>query len=326
MSQETNSEQHAADLAQEMGTPVQQPAPQPKKKNYTIRWVILIVVLLLICGGGYAILSYQKANSQEQLMYNTLENNDNPQDYLDFLEQFPQSEYVPEVKKRLAKLEDMLDRWKQIAMSDNVKDFINFKSDYADSKYVRLCEVKIDSLDFVTAQREGTPEAFARYVSLHPDGRYASEASIAEGTLRDQEITPEDRDQIMTLLNNFFEGFGTCDEMKITTNITSTMSRFLSKEDANKVVVMQTIKGMFNEHILSCQFIINRDINITCTKEGADRTYSATFTVDQHIERDNDGKTFGQYNCTATITPQLLISSLTMSEMSRDKTSSSQSN
>ena len=47
--------------------------------------------------------------------------------------------------------------------------------------------------------------------------------------------------------------------------------------------------------------------------------FTATFTVDQHIQRDNEGKTFGSYNCTATLTPQYLISSLTMSETSANR-------
>lgn len=303
-----------------------QPVPQPKKKRNTARWIILIMVLLLICAGGFTIFHFQRASSQEKLMYYTLENNDNPQDYRDFIEQFPESDYLPDVKQRLAKIEEMLDEWKRIAMSDNVKDFIDFKGKYDDPKFTRLCELKIDSLDFASAQLEGTPEAFVRYLSQHPDGRYASEASIAEGTLRDQEISPEDRDLIMSMLDNFFDGFGSLDEMKITTNITSEMDRFLSKENANKVVVMQTIRAMFNEHIISCTFRINRDIKISCQTQGTERTYTATFTVDQHIERDNDGKTFGQYSCTAVITPQLLISSLTMNELSRETSQTDEAN
>ena len=54
---------------------------------------------------------------------------------------------------------------------------------------------------------------------------------------------------------------------------------------------------------------------------GADNqpVYTAVFSVDQHIQRDNEGKTFGSYKATAIITSQLLISSLTMQEISASR-------
>ncbi|MBQ5880547.1 MAG: hypothetical protein IIW61_02915, partial [Bacteroidaceae bacterium] len=46
-------------------------------------------------------------------------------------------------------------------------------------------------------------------------------------------------------------------------------------------------------------------------------TYHASFSIDQHIERDNDGKTYGQYAAEATFDNRYLITSFTMSEVSR---------
>ena len=243
-----------------------------------------------------------------------LENNDNPQDYRDFLEKYPNSEHANEVRQRLNTLEAMLSKWQSISLSDNVNDFINFKNTYSDIQYGRLCDIKIDSLDYITAQKLGTPEAFQRYLDAHPDGRYASEASIAQGTLRDQEVSDDERIQIMNIVTDFYNGFAAQDESKICTNIASTMKTFLHQHNASKATVLSTIQGMFNEHIQSVQFTVNRDFQI---KKNSNGSYIATFSVDQHIERDNEGKTFGQYKCSAEIDTQLLITSLTMDEISR---------
>lgn len=292
----------------------QAPALQPKN-NKKRNWIIAtIVILLLIIGGASYYIISSNAASQEEMAYEVLENNDNPQDYRDFLEKYPNSEHANEVRQRLNTLEAMLSKWQSISLSDNVNDFINFKNTYSDIQYGRLCDIKIDSLDYITAQKLGTPEAFQRYLDAHPDGRYASEASIAQGTLRDQEVSDDERIQIMNIVTDFYNGFAAQDESKICTNIASTMKTFLHQHNASKATVLSTIQGMFNEHIQSVQFTVNRDFQI---KKNSNGSYIATFSVDQHIERDNEGKTFGQYKCSAEIVPQLLITSLTMDEISR---------
>ena len=292
----------------------QAPATQPKN-NKKRNWIIAtIVILLLVIGGASYYIISSNAASQEEMAYEVLENNDNPQDYRDFLEKYPNSEHADEVRQRLNTLEAMLSRWQSIALSDNVNDFINFKNTYTDIQYGRLCDIKIDSLDYITAQKLGTPEAFQRYLDAHPDGRYASEASIAQGTLRDQEVGEDERLQIMNVVTDFYNGFAAQDESKICSNIASTMKAFLHQHNASKATVLSTIQGMFNEHIQNVQFTVNRDFQI---KKNSNGNYIATFSVDQHIERDNDGKTFGQYKWSAEIDPQLLITSLTMDEISR---------
>lgn len=294
-------------------------SPTGKKNKKTVYIIVGIVCVIAAILVGYFLISNRLNNSDEEAAYEILKDNDNPEDYRAYLAQFPNGAHADEVRQSLSKLEAMLAQWQTIALSDNVNDFINFKNTYSDAQYNRFCDIKIDSLDFVRAQREGTEEAFQRYLDVHPDGRYASEASIAKGTLQDQEVTSDDRAQIVQTLTTFFEGFSSQNEETICANITATMKNFLSRQNATKAIVVQTIKGMYNEHILSCQFVVNRDIQIQRTpgKNGAEGSYKVTFTVDQHIQRDNEGKTFGSYQCVAELTPQMLISSLTMTEISQ---------
>lgn len=298
------------------------PAPQKRKSHKKLYITLAILLLILLAAGAYYAVSTHLSASDEQMAYEILENNNNPQDYEDYLEKYPDGEHAEEVRQRLAKLEMMLDRWKSIQLSENVNDFINFKNTYNDAQFARLCDIKIDSLDFVRAQSEGTEEAFARYLSIHPEGRYASEASVAQGEIRDQEITIEDRDQIMRVIIDFYKGFESQDDVLICSNITATMSNFLSLKNATKAQVLTSIKKMFHEHIQSCSFQVNRDVDIVrhTGKDEKSSSYIVTFTVDQHIQRDDDNpKTFASYQCTAEVNSQLLISSLTMNELSSNK-------
>lgn len=294
------------------------PSQTPNKKSKAPLIITIIVVVLLLIGGGVYFYVSNNAAHEEEMAYEVLENNNNPQDYEDFLQNYPNSEHADEVRSRLQKLQDMLSKWNSIALSDDVNDFVNFKEQFTDPQYSRLCDIKIDSLDFITAQRVNTPEAFQLYLDNHPDGRYASEASVAQGSLREQEVTETDREQITEVLTDFFNGFANRDESKICANISSTMTTFLHQHNATKADVLSKINAMFNDHIQGCQFNVNRDIQITRKNDSSGNAmFNITFTVDQHISRDNEGKTFGQYKCVAAMNAQMLITSLTMQEISQ---------
>lgn len=309
-SQQDTNEQ-AISKKQELSTSAEM-SQHPQRNKKALYIIIAIIVALLIGGGAWFVIS-RDAASQEELAYEVLENNDTPEDYQEFLNKYPNSEHADEVRQRLAKLEEMLAKWHSIALSDQVSDFVSFKDTYTSVQYGRLCDIKIDSLDFINAQRQGTPEAYQRYLDAHPDGRYTSEASIAQGTLHDQEVTEQDQQQIMAIVTDFYNGFSSLDDNRICSNIASTMKQFLKHKNATKSTVLSTIHGMFNEHIQKCQFVVNRDFKIK--RNGDD--FFVTFTVDQHIERDNEGKTFGQYKCTAVISSQMLFTSLVMDEISQ---------
>ncbi len=282
-------------------------------------YIIIAIIVIALLGGVCYFVSSQKAANQEEMAYEVLENNDNPDDYRDFLEKYPNSAYADEVRQRLTKLEEMIDKWRSIAMSDNVNDFKDFKNTYSDVQYGRLCDIKIDSLDYITAQKLGTAEAYQQYLNAHPDGRYASEASIAQGSIHDQEVTDADRSQIANILTDFYNGFAAEDDDKICMNIAATMTTFLHQKNASKATVLNIIHGMFNEDIKGCQFNVNRDLQVKRKADTANgESFVATFTVDQHIQRDDEGKTYGQYRCVAEINSQMLITSLTMQEISKN--------
>lgn len=293
-----------------------QTAPQPKKSHKTLI-VVLCIIGLLAIGATVAVVTLNRSSSEERLAYEVLENNDNPQDYKDFLDKYPNSDRAQEVRERLQILENMLRKWESIALSGRVRDFEDFKQTYSNTHLLHLCDLKIDSLDFIQAQQVGTQEAFGEYLRKHPDGQYASEASVAQGNLRDMEVTDEDCERIASVLVDFFHGFESQDETAVCSNITATMKTFLHQKNATKATVISTIKNMFHEHILSCQFNVNRDMEIS-RKAGSTGGFTATFTLDQYIDRDNEGKTFGSYRCVAELTPQLLIESLTMEEISKN--------
>lgn len=302
---------------QETAAPQQTPKKKGKKTTIVVCSIIAVVLLM---GGAAAWFFYtaQKNAENEHTDYEILENNYDTADYEKFLEQYPNSEHAAEVTERLARLKSMAAAWAAIDLSGSKTDFVSFKNRYRDERYDLMCDMKIDSLDWVEAGRIGTERAYMFYLSLHPDGRYATDAAIAAGTIRGSKPDLAECAQIEETLNHFFAGFSQNDEEAYCPFIAPVMTQFLQKKNATKADVVQIIGGMFNEHITGCTFILNGDYDITKvqTLEGDD-TYRVAFSVDQRIERDNEGKTFGSYTATAELNAQFMLTALTMKEVSR---------
>ena len=297
-----------------------QPPIGPKKKN-TALWIGIAAAFLIlaIAVGGYIIANSENKQVDEVTAYTALSESHSSKDYQAFLDQFPNSKFAADVRERMTKLLELEGAWNTIVNSSNPDDFANFKSKYNDDFYAKLADNKIDSLDFAKAQTAGTPAAFANYLQIHPEGRYTAEAQAAQSNAEALTITSDERSQVSETLNQFFSAFSENNQSEIAANITPVMTVFLGKKNATKAVVMSTIADMFNEHIQECRFNVGNGINITKKASNNGTIYSVDFSVDQYIERDNPGKTFGSYKAHAEINSNFVLSALTMKQISEKK-------
>ena len=314
--QQFNATQTPAPGAPAPGFPGGQP-PVPKKRNPWIYVIIALCILIpaAVAGGFYFYVNQQES---EQEAYELLNNNETIEDYENYLNRYPNSHHADEVRERLNKLRTMYGDWQRIANSSYASDFERFRENYPQSLLVKQCELKIDSLDWETAKKLNTPEALADYMEKHPDGRYAQDASQVQNTLEKSIVTPEERSQISSAFHGFFQAFGENDNASLFTYITPTMTQFLSKKNATKADVGDIINRTYSSDIENCSFVVNDDYQIKkAVDEQGNTTYTVSFSVDQHIERTGEGKTFGSYTVNATLNGEMKISSLTMKEISR---------
>ena len=314
--QQFNATQTPSSGAPTPGFPGGQP-PVRKKRNPWIYVIIALCILIpaAVAGGFYFYLNQQVS---EQEAYELLNNNETIEDYENYLNRYPSSHHADEVRERLQKLRTMYGDWQRIANSSYASDFERFRQNYPQSLLVKQCELKIDSLDWETAKKLNTPEALADYMEKHPDGRYAQDASQVQNTLEKSIVTPEERSQISSAFHGFFQAFGENDNASLFTYITPTMTQFLSKKNATKADVGDIINRTYSSDIENCSFVVNDDYQIKkAVDEQGNTTYTVSFSVDQHIERTGEGKTFGSYTVNATLNGEMKISSLTMKEISR---------
>ena len=314
--QQFNATQTPSSGAPTPGFPGGQP-PVRKKRNPWIYVIIALCILIpaAVAGGFYFYVNQQVS---EQEAYDLLNNNETIEDYENYLNRYPSSHHADEVRERLQKLRTMYGDWQRIANSSYASDFERFRQNYPQSLLVKQCELKIDSLDWETAKKLNTPEALADYMEKHPDGRYAQDASQVQNTLEKSIVTPEERSQISSAFHGFFQAFGENDNASLFTYITPTMTQFLSKKNATKADVGDIINRTYSSDIENCSFVVNDDYQIKkAVDEPGNTTYTVSFSVDQHIERTGEGKTFGSYTVNAILNGEMKISSLTMKEISR---------
>lgn len=288
------------------------------KRSKVIGLSVAFVLLAAVIGGGYWYYTNTQNHADEEAAYACLEGNESPADYEAYLEAWPEGPRADEVRERLEALQTMLTQWRSILVGGRQRDFELFRQNYPQSTLAHQCDLKIDSLDWSDASLAATPEAVERYLKLHPEGRFVSEASIMQSQLADATASPEEQFLAEQAIASFFRAFGAGDAENVFTHITPTMSRFLSKTNATKADVADIMERTRGEHIQSCHFVMGDDytVNKVRSAEG-EWQYNVSFSVDQHIQRDNEGKTFGSYTAEAIVTSQFKLTSLTMHEVSR---------
>lgn len=293
------------------------PPPIPPKKHTWVYILVVGIILAAIVGLGAVYYFYQSSQSEDKA-YVLLEGNENVQDYEDYLKNFPNGPHTEEVRQRLEELKTMYADWTRIQNSEYATDFERFKESHPTSTLVKQADMKIDSLDWVTAQKLNTPEAMEEYLDKHPEGRYISEAGIAQNELANTQVSDAERQGISESLNGFFQAFANNDEASLFTYITPTMTQFLSKRNATKADVGNIVKNTYSEDIENCSFVLNNDYQITKSVSSDGKVaYKVSFSVDQHIQRSGEGKTFGSYTANATLTGEFKLSALTLKEISR---------
>lgn len=155
-----------------------------KRKQRSPRWIgwtiALVIMIVCITCAVFGYCHYKNVVHEEQEFAVLGANNFDVGDYEAFLEKYPESEHSAEVKTRLAHLRTMHATWANIYDCNSLQSFRQFAKEYPypTCEYYLVCLHKIDSLEWIEAQRVGTSEALNRYCRLHPEGDYLIDAEL----------------------------------------------------------------------------------------------------------------------------------------------------
>ena len=221
--------------------------------------IFCIVIVIVLPLSGYGIYTYNEMKAQEHQENLDLavlcEENYNIEDYQHFLKKYPESTHFKEVETRMHTLNEMAASWDIIKDSQKQEDFVNFKQQYSDTHYNRLCDVKLDSIDWSSARKLNTPDGYQAYISKNPNGLYVSEAIIAKGEVGYMNLTENEVNNIREVCTHFFNAINVNNLDSTSLLLASEIDEFMELKSPAPIEVMQWMEERKNNAVLGTYVI-----------------------------------------------------------------------
>lgn len=265
------------------------PTPQPQKtKKHSYGCLKSMVVFLLLAGaagaGGWYF--YQRSLEQREAAdYALLQNVTNPAYYEQFLADHPKSIYCDEVRRRRDKLLAESAEWEAVARTRSRIDILKFLQAHPQSVRQRECNDMLDSIDWNDAVSIGTLEAMGNYLSNHPNGLYAAEASEKMNELGRSRISPEERSIIYGVLDAFFTQ-GLARQDTATISRLSQDIRFCGTPSATPQQVLQFVQSKQAADVIGTHYLVDTDLNLRReTLEDGTLGFAVDFSLEETLSR-----------------------------------------
>ena len=262
--------------------------PAKKRNKALIFSIVFAAVLFLIIGGLYY-LDYKNSRDREEREYAMLEDTSNPEYYNDFLAKYPKSKHFKDVKDRLNVLLDETEEWGKMLQNINRSELERFMKEHPYSKRLHDCEDMIDSIDWNDAKKTNTEEAIVNYLNIHPDGKYAEEASQKKNELSLMKITAQDKAIIRSSLENFFTvAMSRQDVALISEAIPEKMENFCGTENATPEQIITFAKNKMAVDVMGFHYSIGDDFSVRKqTISDGTTGYAVNFTLEELISRSD---------------------------------------
>ena len=183
-------------------------APIPPKQKGGSPWWLLILAILAVAVGGFFYYERQLREASEEQDYTRLEKCIEQANFQDFLNRYPDSKYIDNVRARLKELQRIESEWNVVRDSHDRRRLKQFIEKNPTSVYKAAALHKIDSIDWRTADSCGTSAAYNQYIGNHENGDYISQAFSAraeadrrEAQARRDSLAASAKDSIMNQPN-----------------------------------------------------------------------------------------------------------------------------
>jgi len=163
-------------------------APTDSKKNSkSSPWWLLLLAIIVVIIGGFYYYEYQQHEATEEKDYERLQGCTEQANFQDFINRYPESRHIENVRARLNELQRIDEEWLQASKSLNLELLQQFVDKYPASVHKAEALHKIDSMDWREADRKGSEAAYALYIGRHENGEYINQAYVARDEARRRE-------------------------------------------------------------------------------------------------------------------------------------------
>lgn len=293
------------------------PTDKPKKKSHG-PLIAAFIIALAICGVCFYFYSNAKSNKEEE-SYEFAMKSDDPlvlQTYLDNNMDAP-ADHLQAVTARLEELKKQDNDWNNAVVSGSKTALEEYLSKHPDSEHKAEALHKIDSLDWADASSRNTLDALQAYLDEHDEGEHVDEAQTAIKALKAKTVQADEKTMITSLFRHFFQAINAKSEGDLEATVAPILTNFLGKPDAIKADVVTFMHKIYKDDITSMTWRLNNDYKIDKKEVGDDEyQYTVSFSALQDINRTDDTKEkHARYKVNATVSPDGLISSMSMTKI-----------
>lgn len=294
-----------------------QPPRRRPKAGYIALVVAFVIALIVVFLGIYFYRNVERQNTQKA--YTNAIQSDQPAVLQNFLDMYPEAPIAmrDSVKVHLEELKKIDLAWSNAVASGSKSELEKYVKLHPQNIHNVEALLKIDSIDWVTAQSANTMEAMKLYMEQHEDGQHYDEARNLYERLEAQRITGEDQKLASQILTTFFTALSQRDEVALTSTLAPTLTSFLHRENATKKDVMEYMHKLYEDDVTGISFTPNNDWHLEKI-ENSDGlfSFSVDFSVDERIERtDQEKERFATYKVNARISTEGKISTLNMKRL-----------
>lgn len=135
------------------------------KRSGVFLFISLIALVCVGIFGSYMFVQNKNAAETEAAFWNRCIEENTPLSYSKYLVQYPEGTYSEEAQDKILDLRKMEDReWETLQKSEDINAYAAFITDHPDTPYAAACKQKMDSLSWVAAQAANTADAYLAYL------------------------------------------------------------------------------------------------------------------------------------------------------------------
>lgn len=279
-------------------TPEQKPETKGRKT-----FLAAIFFSVIVCGVLFAFYFNAQSNKEEEEYEFALRSTD-PEVLQSYLLRFTDApeEHLDSIKAHLDRLQKGDEEWQNAVLSNSRAQLQAYIDNNPESVHRQEALNKIDSLDWVAAQKSNDITAITEYQKQHPDGRYIDEASILLSKMKTTTVMPEEKSMVQAVFRQFFQSINSRNESRLTETVGMVLNTFLGKANATSDDVITFLHKIYKDDITNMNWRIDADsYNISKQEVSEDEyEYTVTFNAKQDVERA-DGQESFTYRITAIV-------------------------
>lgn len=252
---------------------------------------ISIVALIIVIVAALFIYNQQiKDQNLERAVWELAQRDNNIDAYLNYIDEYPQGDYVEEAQAELMKLKgNEAEAWENLKTSESSVEFYDFLELYPQSPYERMVKQRLDSLLWESSLKENSSQGYADYINMSTTGeitgQYIGEAQKRYSMLT--QTTPVDETELENIkktVNDFFVGLSNLSHPVLSNSLAPVISRFNNSANiANETMTGQLLLLAAKSDAKSIAYDPEL-IKLKYEKSG-----NNTFAVDLPLQKTVDG-------------------------------------